>query len=51
MNSPMKFQQLNSELSHMKHSQELYQSDLQALKIQLGHFLRMFMCDNSELSC
>ena len=42
MNSPLKFQQVNSELSHMKHCQELYQSDLQAVKIQLGYFLRMF---------
>ena len=42
MNSPLKFWQLNSELSHMKYSHELYQSDLQALKIRLGHFLRMF---------
>ena len=32
----------NSELSHMKHTQEVFKSDLQALKILLGHFLRMF---------
>ena len=30
----------------MKYSQELYQSDLQAVKIQ-----ECFMCDNWELSC
>ena len=45
MNYPLKIQQLNSELFHMKHSQELYQSDqsdLQVVKIWLGHFLRMF---------
>ena len=50
MNSPLKFWQLNSELSHMKYYQELYQLDLQAVKIQLGHFWECFMCDNSELS-
>ena len=37
-----KFQQLNSELLHMKHSQEVSKSDLQAVKIQLVCFLEMF---------
>ena len=37
-----KFQQLNSELSYLKHFQEVSQSDLQAVKIWLGHFLEMF---------
>ena len=37
-----KIQEFNSELSHMKHSQEVSKSDLQAVKIQLGHFLGMF---------
>ena len=31
------FQQLNSELSFMKHYQKVSQSDLQAVKIRLGH--------------
>ena len=38
----VKFQQLNSELSHMKHFQEVFKSDLQAVKIRPGHFLEMF---------
>ena len=38
----IKFQQLNSELSYMKPSQEVSKSDLQAVKIRLGHFLEMF---------
>ena len=38
----IKFQQLNSEFSYMKHFQEMSQSDLQAVKIWLGHFLEMF---------
>ena len=42
MESLMKFQQLNAELSHMKHSQGVSKLDLQAVKIQLGHFLGMF---------
>ena len=33
MESPLKFQKLNSELSHMKHSQEVSKLDLQAVKI------------------
>ena len=45
MESPLKFQQLNSELLHMKHTHEAYQSDLQAVKIRLVCFL-----GNSELS-
>ena len=42
MVSPLKFQQLNSELSHMKHSQKLSKSDLQVVKIRLVFFLGMF---------
>ena len=41
-NSIIKFQQLNSELSHMKHFQEVFKLDLKAVKIQLGHFIEMF---------
>ena len=33
MESLLKFQQLNSELSQMKHTQEVSESDLQAVKI------------------
>ena len=51
MESPLKFQQLNSELSYMKHSQELYQSDFHCLSIQLDNSWECSMCDNSELSC
>ena len=42
MESTATFQQLNSELSHMKHTQEVSKSDLQAVKIQLEHFLGIF---------
>ena len=46
MKSPLttivKISQLNSELSHMKHSQEVSKSDLQAVKIQLGYFFGKF---------
>ena len=38
----IKFQQLNSEFSYLKHFQEVSQSDLQAVKIRLEHFLEMF---------
>ena len=47
MEPPLKFQQLNSKLSHMKHFPEVSKSDLQLVKILLGHFLGM--C--SESSC
>ena len=42
MEPPLKFQQLNSKLSHMKHFPEVSKSDLQLVKILLGHFLGMF---------
>ena len=52
MESRLKFQHLNSELSHMKHSQEVFQSDLQAVEIRLVYVSwECFMCDNTELSC
>ena len=35
----------------MNHPQEVSKSDLQALEIQLGQLLGMFMYENSELSC
>ena len=51
MESTATFQQLNSELSYMKHSQEVSKSDLQAVKILLGNFLGIVhVWTNSELS-
>ena len=37
----VKIQQFNSEL-YMEHFQEVFKSDLQAMKIRLGYFLEMF---------
>ena len=42
MESPLKFQQLNSELPHMKHTQEVSKSDLQAVKMWMIYFSGMF---------
>ena len=40
--SHYKFQQFNSELSYMKHFQEVSKWNLQAVKIRLEHFMGMF---------
>ena len=37
------FQQLNSQLSQMKHFQEVSKSNLQAVQIRLVCFLEMFL--------
>ena len=42
MESPLKFQQLNTDLLYMKYCQEVPKSDLQAVNIRFGHFLEMF---------
>ena len=42
MESTATCQQLNSEFSYVKYCQEVSKSDLQAVKIQLGHFLGTF---------
>ena len=48
MESPLKFQQLNSELSHTKHTQEVSKSDLQSSENLTGMLIGYVYCVTTQ---